>query len=132
MVELRKKLTLANIKILPKLLLVMLVLSWIPLSAAVGIGIKSRNDAIAFEMENTILEVISGAAQDIRQGGQGIGAGPGRHGLVMDVTDEAMEFGGGHGLVRNAARLGQGADLFGSSGFFFFNQKNLVNPPAPG
>ena len=60
--------SLANLKILPKLLLFMLVLSWVPLTVSIGLGISARNDAITNQMENTILGVISGAAQDIRQG----------------------------------------------------------------
>jgi hypothetical protein len=46
----------------------MLVLSWILLAVSTGVGVNARNDAINSQMENTILEVVSGTAQDIRQG----------------------------------------------------------------
>jgi hypothetical protein len=68
MSRIKQRLSLVNLKILPKLLLIMLVLSWIPLAVSTGVGVSARNDAISSQMENTILDVVSGTAQDIRQG----------------------------------------------------------------
>lgn len=54
-------------RILTKLLVVMLVLSWIPLSAATTFAVSSRASAAKIEMENYILHLTSEKTEELQE-----------------------------------------------------------------